>query len=121
MSSASLWFKSCAPRQNATSQLGKFAHLLKWKNYKETILDAGCGEGSITKEILYPVVKNHSKKILSVDKSEVMINFAKKHNQVDDIDYQVMDVIDQAQVTKAANQFDRIFAIHLAQWIPNTR
>lgn len=121
MNHASLWFKTSITKQNAKFQLQKFEHLLKWKSDKETIIDAGCGEGSVTKEILYPAVKNNIQKILAVDRNEEMINFAKQNNQIEGIEYRVMDIMDQRLLKTVPNQFDHLFAIHLAHWIPDTR
>lgn len=121
MNYAALWFKNSISRRNAKDQFEKFGHLLKWTRSKENILDAGCGEGSVTREILYPLVKNHVHKIVAVDKCDGMISFAKEHNQVEEIDYQIMDLMDEAQVSKAANRFGHIFSIHLSHWIPDTR
>lgn len=50
-----------------------------------------------------------------------MLKFANQRSKVEGINYKIMDVMDQVQAKKAANQFDRIFAIHLAYWVPNTR
>lgn len=121
MSYASLWAKNNLTKPNARLYIEKFGHLLKWHNCKENIMDAGCADGSLTSEVLYPYMKNHVQKILAVDKLDGMIDHAKKHNKIEEIDYQVLDVMDQNKTKGLANQFRHIFAFHLAQWIPDTK
>ncbi|KAK9717698.1 Methyltransferase domain [Popillia japonica] len=121
MSYASVWAKNNITKPNAKLYLEKFGHLLKWQNYKENIMDAGCGDGCVTSEVLYPYVRKHAQKILAVDKLDGMIDYANKHNKIDEIDYQLVDVTDQNKTKGLANQFRHIFAFHLAQWIPDTK
>lgn len=118
---AELWTKTTASKEIASFYLKKFGHLLKWKDYKETILEVGCAEGSVTKELLFPFVKNHVKKLVAIDKLDDMISCAKKANTIAEIDFQVMDAMDGESVTKKANQFDHIFSTMVAHWITDNK
>lgn len=121
MSYPSLWHKTDFTTKIAASYFQRYNHLLKWKNYKENVLEVGCADGSITRDIIYPHIKDHTAKFLAVDKSEEMIEFAKQDNRNLKIDYQVMDAMDPVQVERKKGQFDHIFSLLVAHWIPDNR
>ncbi|KRT82458.1 methyltransferase, partial [Oryctes borbonicus] len=121
MNTPCIWSKTNHSKEMVNLYLQKYGHLLTWKSNEETMLDIGCAEGSVTKRILYPYVENHLGKLFGIDKDENMIEFAKKYNQIDKIKYDVMDVMNNDYVKQKENQFDHIFSIVVAQWIPDNK
>ncbi|GJQ66750.1 putative juvenile hormone acid methyltransferase [Trypoxylus dichotomus] len=121
MSYGNLWTKTTVTKHIASFYLQKFGHLLKWKDYKEIVMEVGCAEGSVTKDILFPYIKNHMQKLVAIDKLNEMINCAKEGNVPKEIDFVVMDIMDKESVKKKLNQFDHIFSTLIAHWIPDNR
>lgn len=115
------WSKTNVTLQLTKHYFKKHGHCLKWRDYKENILEVGCGEGSVTAKVLYPYIKNHTQRLLATDKLEEMVTFAKQHNKMNRVDYQVMDIMNEQQVKALQNQFDHIFSLFLSHWIPDTR
>lgn len=121
MNYASMWYKTNITKRMATYCIEKYVQHLKWTGFKEDILEVGCAEGSVTANILYPQIKNHVGKLLATDKLEGMIDFAKKENKLQEIDYQVLDVTDSLATRRYRNQFDHIFSFLAAHYILDTR
>ncbi|GJQ66754.1 putative juvenile hormone acid methyltransferase [Trypoxylus dichotomus] len=113
------WLRTTLTKEATTDFLQNYGRLLKWKNYKEDILEVGCADGSITKNILFPCIKEHVHKLLATDKLADMIDFAEKTNYLEEIDYQILDVMNPKSVEKLHNRFDHIFSFIVAQIIPD--
>lgn len=78
-------------------------------NHKEqTILDVGCGTGTLTYELL-----TKADKVIGIDGSEDMI--LKARGKYPQIEFEVMD----ACSLKWANYFDTVFSNAVFHWIPN--
>lgn len=122
MSFAKLYAQtSSVPRNDAIRYLNRFSNLLKWKPYKENVLDVGCGDGSVTKEILYPLLENHLDRIYAVDVSAGMIEHAKANNNMDEIEYSIMDMGSDDGIDKVKSKFDHIFSFYCTHWIVDQR
>ena len=79
------------------------------------VLDIGCGDGKITKEIADRVAGNQGY-VLGIDLSENMIAFAKReYRDVPNLSFDVMD----AEDIKLDRPFDRIYSFFCWQWLPN--
>ncbi|KRT84896.1 methyltransferase, partial [Oryctes borbonicus] len=121
MNYANKWFKTTITKQAVLRYLQNYGHLLKWQNYKEHVLEVGCGEGSITKNILFSHIKDRVHKLVAVDKLDAMIVLAKKESQEEEIEYQILDIMDERRIEKMQSQFEHIFSFFVAHLIPDNR
>lgn len=80
----------------------------------EHILDIGCGEGKITKEIALAHPSIH---LVGIDINQTMIELAQKQYQAANIEYQVMS----AENIKLPLKFDRVLSFFCLQWVPNKK
>lgn len=113
-----LYYKtSTVPRNDAIHYLDKYAHLLKWRSNEEIILDVGCGDGSVTKEVLYPYLEDHVKKLEAVDLSESMIEFARTNYSMEKIEYKTLDLGSDEDIRTLTDKFDHIFSFYCTHWI----
>lgn len=108
---------STAPRNDAILYLDKYSRLLKWQSYKENILDVGCGDGSVTTEVLYPYLEGHVERLEAIDLSEEMIRYAKTNNKLENVSYRTVDVNNDEDVRSLSMKFDHIFSFYCIHWI----
>ncbi len=78
------------------------------ENKEQTILDLGCGTGTLTAQL-----RNLGSKVVGVNSSQSMIDKAKE--QFDNIDFMVCDVLD----LPFENEFDVVFSNAVFHWISN--
>jgi len=95
-----------AAQQEAALDLLKSIHL----KGDEEILDVGCGDGKITAHIAQCVPQG---KVIGIDASEQMIEFAKKRFSKPNLTF----VLQEAQ--KFNGRFDVIFSSFALQWVFN--
>ncbi|GJQ66749.1 putative juvenile hormone acid methyltransferase [Trypoxylus dichotomus] len=110
-----------APRNDAIVFLKRYSHLLRWQPYEENILDIGCGDGSVTKEVLYPYLKEHVGRLEAVDLSKDMIEHAKMYNELKNVHYRTVDMNSDAEVQSLGMKFDHIFSFYCIHWILDQR
>lgn len=79
MNKTALYNKSNPLQRSDTQQaLGEFGHLLEWRSDGDgSVLNAGCGAGDVTVEILLPILPPNFKSLVGVDLSNQMINHPK--------------------------------------------
>jgi trans-aconitate 2-methyltransferase len=80
----------------------------------ETVLDIGCGQGRITREI---ASRAPGGRVLGVDASEKMIAFAREHAAVPPLSNLEFAVAD-ARYLDFDHEFDRIVSFNALHWIP---
>ncbi|MBI5273892.1 MAG: methyltransferase domain-containing protein [Chlamydiales bacterium] len=76
----------------------------------EEVLDVGCGDGKLTYKIAKKLIKG---RVTAIDKSEFMIEFAKKNHGMANINYLQMDV---HEIDKLDKQFDTIVVFSSFHW-----
>lgn len=85
----------------------------------DNIMDAGCGSGDITKHILCTISPNICK-VVGVDISTDMVNYARQFNDDPKITYCEADVEDQSTFPKDwIGAFSKIFSFTALHWVPN--
>ncbi len=78
----------------------------------EAVLDVGCGDGKITKEIAARVPKGH---VIGIDASPNMLQEAKNKFQQENLDFQLQD----AQQLNFVSEFDVVTSFFCLQWVHN--
>ncbi|GJQ87695.1 putative juvenile hormone acid methyltransferase [Trypoxylus dichotomus] len=121
MACAALWAQTSPTKIYVDDGFNNYGHLLKWKAEKETVLEIGCGDGFITREILYKRYGDHIKKLIAIDKLDSMIEYAKSFNKNESIDFVTMDIKDQNSIEKMKGCFDHIFTFYTIHWITDSR
>ncbi|KAM7301072.1 juvenile hormone acid O-methyltransferase-like [Ixodes scapularis] len=84
----------------------------------EQILDVGCGTGDFTRDVLLP--SHHScSKIVAVDVSSAMVDYARRNHGHSRISYEVLDVTttDLSLFLDKHGKFDRIYSFFCLHWI----
>ncbi|CAN8020728.1 unnamed protein product [Ixodes persulcatus] len=83
----------------------------------EQILDVGCGTGEFTRDVLLP--SHHScSKIVAVDVSSAMVDYARKNHGHSRICHEVLDITtpDVSVFLDEHGTFDRIYSFFCLQW-----
>ena len=100
----------------------EFPEYSEWSNRPEfTILDVGCGSGNVT-EMLYKAFK--PARLIGIDNSESMIEFARGNHSRPEIEYHVLDCTSKPEVYQEKlkllpGSVDLIVSIYCLQWITN--
>ncbi|XP_031355363.1 juvenile hormone acid O-methyltransferase-like isoform X2 [Photinus pyralis] len=97
---------------------------LKDFNFKENcqVLDVGCGPGDITRHGLLPLLPKSTKKLMGVDISSDMIDFAKQFHQDDDrISFERLDIGTSSIPSHLLQSFDHVFSFYCLHFAPDLR
>jgi len=105
-------------RSNVNGFLSKFIENMTWKQ-DEVILEIGCGPGDMTNDILYRVLQNKIKQLVSVDKSAKMIEYANKTYGCSKLNFKVLDIECTNNCDSYSNCFDKIFSFFCFHWVNN--
>ncbi|KAK5641172.1 hypothetical protein RI129_009719 [Pyrocoelia pectoralis] len=110
---------------NAREQFRYLArNYFKVLNLKEDsyVLDVGCGPGDITKYGLLPKLPKTTKKLVGIDISSDMINFAKMYHQDDKrLTYQVLDITTNELPNNFRETFDHVFSFYCLHFASDLR
>uniref|UniRef100_A0A1Y1LYR9 Methyltransferase domain-containing protein n=2 Tax=Photinus pyralis TaxID=7054 RepID=A0A1Y1LYR9_PHOPY len=93
-------------------------------NFKEDcqVLDIGCGPGDITRYGLLPLLPKTAKKLVGIDLSSQMVDFAKKFHQDDDrVSFQQLDICTDSIPPHFHNCFDHAFSFYCLHYVPDLR
>ncbi|KAJ3657562.1 hypothetical protein Zmor_009355 [Zophobas morio] len=114
-----LYSKICQMQKfDATHFLNTYLNQLNLKD-GASVLDVGAGDGTITLEVIIPVLPNFAKLVL-YDKSEKMVNFAKRRFNDQRIEVVRMDISDDDdEVFK--KRFDHVFSFYCLNFVPEER
>lgn len=104
--------------------LESFVNVFKWRaDGGDSVLDAGCGSGDVTYELLLPFLPANFERLVAVDVSMEMIEFARKKYSHPKLSFQQFDL--NAEVEKQAlhdaKPFDHIFSFYTLHWIHNQK
>jgi len=84
----------------------------------DVVLDFGCGDGFVTKNILLPLLGEIPEvKIYAVDISQEMIDFASNNYASPNIRYSVSDILKEE--VGIPDRFDKIFSSFVLHWVPD--
>lgn len=117
MDNAELYQKSnTLQKRDALDALEEYAAKIKWKTNGEKIVDIGCGDGSVTTEILKNYMPIHYKKLVGCDISEKMVHFANENYGNERTSFIVLD-IEKYLPEHLRVQFDHVFSFYALHWI----
>ena len=113
---------------HAMELIPKLVSGMDW-NRKSThsILDFGCGTGTVTKKILIPTIQDESpssttNEILGLDLSEPMIELASKLHAAPGCNFIAADIVSpDFQFPNELQHFDKIFSFYALHWIQDQR
>lgn len=86
----------------------------------EQYLDIGCGPGNFTRHYLLPLCPPSMRRLVAVDNSHPMIDYAKREHGHPKIEHRMLDIaIDDevSQFIETEGQFDRVYSFLTFHWI----
>lgn len=101
-----------------------FAEKLNWHpDGCDSVLDAGCGAGDITHSIILPFLPPHFERLVGVDISKEMVEYARRTHIHPKLSFQQFDLGRELekQSLNDAKPFDHIFSAFCLTWISNPR
>ncbi|XP_002399300.4 juvenile hormone acid O-methyltransferase [Ixodes scapularis] len=86
----------------------------------QQFLDLGCGPGDITRDSLLPYCLP-CRRVVAVDVSSDMVEFAKTHFAHPKISYDVLNIVadDVADFVERYGQFERVYSFYCFNWVKN--
>ncbi|GFU55930.1 juvenile hormone acid O-methyltransferase [Nephila pilipes] len=87
---------------------------------EDIVLDVGCGPGGTTYQLVLPLFPG-VKKIFAVDLVPVAIEFAKKHNSHQLIEYSVANFEDWSNLKQWEGQITRLVSVYCINWLKDQR
>jgi len=81
----------------------------------ETILDFGCGEGTLSKRHLAPIAEKLNGQVIGLDISSAQIAAAKKYNEHAHVEYVCGDIFSVENPLKE-RKFDKIFCVFVLDY-----
>lgn len=125
MNKASLYHESTqVPRRDTRRLLDEFGDKIQWRlDGGDSMLDAGCGTGDITFDILLPRLPPNFKRLVGVDISEEMLSYCRKTQIHPKLSFERFDLNDELEKQALSNiePFDHIFSSYTINRIQNQR
>lgn len=105
---------------DAQQALEDFENVFKWRTDSgDSVLDAGCGPGDITRNTLLPFLPENFKRLVGVDISDKMINFARTthiHPKLSFEQFNLEQVLEKQSLHKM-EPFNHIFSFYVLMYI----
>ncbi|KAF5290684.1 hypothetical protein FQR65_LT01974 [Abscondita terminalis] len=93
----------------------KYFHLVRQSDSKNKALDIGCGPGNVTHDILPHYFKYKMDKIIGIDKSKLMIQYATETYKSKNIIFKELDIMDEFKLKEFQGYFDHVFSLWCLQ------
>ncbi|XP_075547454.1 juvenile hormone acid O-methyltransferase-like [Dermacentor variabilis] len=112
--------------REATGQLLKSWQASFFSNPKEDgkcdeqYLDIGCGPGNFTRNYLLPLCPPSMRRLVAVDNSHSMIDYARREHVDPKIEHRMLDITaddEVSQFIETEGQFDRVYSFLVFHWI----
>ncbi|KAJ6645467.1 Juvenile hormone acid O-methyltransferase [Pseudolycoriella hygida] len=104
--------------------LQEFASAFEWRSDgSDSALDAGCGPGDITSDILSPFLPSNYKRLVGVDISKEMIGYARETVANPKLSFEEFDLSRNLEDQKFANSepFDHLFSFYTLMWVSDQK
>lgn len=111
-------------RRDAQEMLEEFADKIKWRlDGNDSVLDAGCGSGDVTADILLPILPKQFQRLVGVDISYEMIEYARKTQTHPKLSFEQFDLCSnlEKQPLKCDGSFDHIFSFYTFHRVPDKK
>lgn len=109
-----------------TSQelMQEFASRLKWRSDgRDSVLDAGCGPGDVTLDIVLPALPSTFERLVGIDISEDMLDYARKTQVHPKLSFEQFNLGMELekQSLNGIEPFDHITSFFCLMWIRNQK
>ncbi|XP_045447495.1 juvenile hormone acid O-methyltransferase-like [Melitaea cinxia] len=119
MNNAELYHRNNTIQKRDVLQcLEEYGKRIKWKNGRITVIDIGCGDGTVTTSILKENIPNSIERLVGCDISKNMVQFANEQYANDHISFMVLD-IEGDLPNELRGNFDYAFSFFALNWIQN--
>lgn len=123
MHKASLYKRSNGlQRRDAKQTIEEFSHIIQWRSDgSDSLLDIGCGSGDVTIDFLLPILPDKFQRLVGVDLSDQMVEFAREQYPHPRILFEKFDLgIDlEKQQFRNVDPFDHITSFYCLHWVQN--
>lgn len=109
-------------RRDAQQVIDEFGQVLQWRSDGgDSLLDVGCGSGDVTIDFLLPILPLNFQRLVGVDISEEMINFAQQQYPHPRISFDKFDLSTDIEKQSFCNTepFDHITSFYCLHWVQN--
>lgn len=110
-------------RRDAKQAIDEFSHVFQWRDDGcDSILDIGCGSADVTIDYLLPILPENFERLVGVDISEDMVNFARQQYPHPRISFDKFDLsvdIEKQPSFSAIEPFDHVTSFYCLHWIQN--
>ncbi|CAH0406894.1 unnamed protein product [Chilo suppressalis] len=103
-------------KRDALDCLEEFADKMMWKRSGDRIIDIGCGDGSVTVDLLKEFIPENFELLLGCDVSEKMVTFANVHHKNERTSFTVLDIAGRLPEELRSN-FNHAFSFYTFHWI----
>lgn len=111
-------------QHDSRQTLEDYASSFKWRaGGGDSVLDAGCGPGDVTTEVLLPFLPANFKRLVGADVSTEMVEFCRRTYSHPKLSFEQFN-FDQAleqQPFCNVEQFDHIFSFYCLHFIQNQK
>lgn len=105
-------------REEADYVLRKYFNHVKLRPCgTDKILDVGCGDGTVTSELLFNMFPRKNHTLIGSDKLINMVNFAKTTFTRDGLSFRHLDIETKSLPRDMEENFDHVFSFNCLQWI----
>jgi trans-aconitate methyltransferase len=102
-------------RTDANYALGTYSNLIKFQN-DEIVLDVGSAGGDLTSDILTPRLPPNFEKVIGLDISDNMVNFANnRYRSNPRVSFSQMDISSKSPSVRIPRKFRSHFLVLLSQ------
>lgn len=123
MNKADLYRKANqAQRHDVQQTLQLFTNVLKWRpDGCDSVLDAGCGSGDVTFDLILPILPQNFERIVGIDISKEMIEYARKTYVHPKVSFELLnlDIGLEKQSLCGIEPFDHIVSTFCLMWVQN--
>lgn len=109
-------------RRDAKQTIDEFSPALQWRSDGcDSLLDIGCGSGDVTIDFLLPILPANFQRLVGVDLSEEMVDFARQQYPHPRISFDKFDLgLDiEKQPFHTTEPFDHITSFYCLHWVQN--